>query len=81
MDRRRVRITLPHISGSEALLVVEVLDRLVRAIWRSHGDAMADAIGRDHPRPEMLCDPTARFILSFDPAEPCGLDDDDDIPF
>ncbi len=76
MDRRRVRITLPHLSGSEALLVVEVLDRLVRAIWRSHGDAMADAIGRDHPAPEMLCDPSARFRL-YDPADRPGLDDDD----
>lgn len=73
--RPRVRITLPRLSGSEALLVVAVLDRLVRVIWRAYGDDMADAIGRDHPAPETLEDRRQGIAVGWYDAN--GHPDDD----
>jgi|GEM_PF-6152003 len=76
--RPRVRITLPRLSGAEALLVVAVLDRLARVIWRAYGDDMADAIGRDHPAPETLDDHAHRSAVDRDTAT---AHPDDDIAF
>jgi hypothetical protein len=52
MRRRRhphAQIHLPPLSGEEAYLLVHVLQRAVDAIWRAHGDAMADFQGRAFP--------------------------------
>jgi hypothetical protein len=46
---------LPPLETSEALLLVEIFERAQRAIWRAHGDAMADrlaCLGVDTPKPE-----------------------------
>jgi hypothetical protein len=48
------QIHLPPLDTSSALTVVDVLERAIAAIWRAHGDAMADlqaARGIETPRP------------------------------
>lgn len=45
--RRRpphAQIHLPPLDADDALLVARVLESVERAIWRAHGDAMADRI-------------------------------------
>ena len=51
--RRHAQIDLPPLSASEALIAVAILERTVTAIWRAHGDAMADelALRRVETRP------------------------------
>jgi len=51
VSRRRCRahIDLPSFTGEQAYLVADVLERLVSAIWRVHGDDMADFQGRVFP--------------------------------
>jgi hypothetical protein len=47
-----VTIRLPWLTAQEAWAVAALLERLQRAIWRVHGDAMADyqgAVFPDHP--------------------------------
>ncbi|MFH0798700.1 MAG: hypothetical protein V2A66_00805 [Pseudomonadota bacterium] len=49
------QIHLPTLDAPEALLLVEILERAVQAIWRTHGPSMADhlaASGVDTPKPE-----------------------------
>lgn len=55
------QIHLPPLSAHEALLVANLLDRAIAALWRSHGDAMADllvCIDPDPPLPTEPGDPT-----------------------
>jgi hypothetical protein len=47
----RARLTLPPLSGADALAIVNILDRAIAAIWRAHGYAMADCLADLHPRP------------------------------
>lgn len=45
---------LPSLTAENAYMTVLVLERVIRAIWRANGDAMADFQGRvfpDAPRP------------------------------
>ena len=52
---KKARLHMPHMTADEALLVVAILDKAIQAIWRAHGDAMADrlaAAGVETPRPE-----------------------------
>jgi hypothetical protein len=47
-----VTIRLPGLTVQEAWTVAALLEQLQRAIWRVHGDAMADyqgAVLPDHP--------------------------------
>lgn len=74
--RPRVRVSLPHLSGAEALVLVDVLERLTTSLWRVHGDAMASILRRD---PALIApddDPDDHELLLAD-------DDlsDDEIPF
>ena len=39
------RIHLPSMEPDQAVMVVDVLEKTVKAIWRAHGDAMADYLG------------------------------------
>ena len=51
---RRAYITLPPLDSGQALAVVDVLERAIAAIWRTHGDGMADhlaMLGVDTPQP------------------------------
>jgi len=65
---RPVRVTLPPMTATEAGQLLDVLDRLTAALWRTHGDALADyaaARGLDMPRP-----PGARWVGRRGPAPP-----------
>jgi len=48
------QIHLPALDASCALILVDVFERAISAIWRAHGDAMADLQalrGIETPRP------------------------------
>jgi hypothetical protein len=48
------QIHLPALDASCALILVDVFERAIAAIWRAHGDAMADLQalrGIETPRP------------------------------
>jgi hypothetical protein len=45
----RARLALPPLSGSQALDIVNFLDRAIAAIWRVHGNAMAECLADLHP--------------------------------
>ncbi len=48
------RVRLPSLSTDDALTLVDVLEPIVEAIWRTHGDAMAEEQalrGEETPRP------------------------------
>lgn len=50
----QARVLLPPLSADYALTLVHILERFAEAIWRTHGDAMADlqaARGIETPRP------------------------------
>jgi hypothetical protein len=40
---------LPSLTGEQAYLLAGLLERAISAIWRAHGDAMADFQGRVFP--------------------------------
>lgn len=53
--RSTARLHLPHLGADEALLVVATFEKAIDAIWRAHGDAMADhlaATGTQVHRPQ-----------------------------
>jgi hypothetical protein len=43
-DTHHTQLHLPPLAGGDALLVVNILERIVEAIWRAHGEAMAEAL-------------------------------------
>jgi hypothetical protein len=48
------QIHLPPLDAASALTIVDVFERAIAAIWRAHGDAMADlqaVRGIETPRP------------------------------
>lgn len=47
--RPHTQIHLPPLTGAQAYLLVGILDRAVAAIWRAHGDDMADFQGAEYP--------------------------------
>lgn len=56
MSRRRSRESslLPSLTSENAYMTVLVLEKVIRAIWRANGAAMADFQGRvfpEAPRP------------------------------
>jgi hypothetical protein len=53
-SRRHAQLHLPPLSTDEATLVIAILERLLRAIWRVHGDAISDreaSLGIETQRP------------------------------
>jgi hypothetical protein len=38
------QIHLPPLTANEALLLVNLLDHAIAALWRTHGDAMAELL-------------------------------------
>jgi hypothetical protein len=72
------QIHLPPLSADQALRVVAMLEHAVHAIWRAHGDAMAEELallGVPTPQP-----PDADSVGTPDADPDAGLDDAD-IPF
>ena len=54
MRRPHAQIHLPPLSAHDALNLVDLLERAITAVWRTHGDDMADlqaARGIETPRP------------------------------
>ena len=42
--RSTARLHLPHLDADKALLLVATFEKAIDAIWRAHGDAMADRL-------------------------------------
>jgi hypothetical protein len=62
------QIHLPPLSADYALTLVNILERAITAIWRAHGDAMADlqaVRGIETPMP-----PDAVLVRSTRPEDP-----------
>jgi hypothetical protein len=68
---RRVHIDLSSLTGEQAYLFADVLERLVSAIWQAHGDDMADFQGRVFPDAPPPPDAT-----TFTDRDDGGSDDD-----
>jgi len=52
MRRPHAQIHLPPLSPHDALVLVDVLERAIAAIWRAHGHQMADLLtARDMAAP------------------------------
>ncbi len=64
------QIHLPPLTGEEALLLCNLLDRAIVALWRTHGDAMADLLACIDPHAAMPSDPG-------DAPLPAGATDED----
>lgn len=43
---RSVQLHLPILTGEEALLIADLLDRVIAALWRVHGPDMIDLLAR-----------------------------------
>ena len=72
------QVHFPPLTGEEALLVVNLLDRVITALYRTHGDAMADLLA--------CVDPDASAALQTGPddqstAPPSSPSSDDDDNF
>lgn len=48
-DRNHAQLHLPPLNPDEAVLLASIFSRLESAIWRAHGNAMADFLGRTQP--------------------------------
>lgn len=48
--RLHAQVHLPPLSGAEALLLCNLMDRAITALWRTHGDAMAEVLSDLSPR-------------------------------
>jgi hypothetical protein len=51
---RRVPLRLPPLSAADALRLVDLLERLLAALWHAYGDAIAEhqaRLGLETPRP------------------------------
>ena len=59
MKRRHPQLHLPPLDAECALTVVAILERAIAAIWRAHGDRMAEVLrtaGTAHPPAEFVDD-------------------------
>jgi hypothetical protein len=66
------QIHLPSLTGEQAFLLAGLLERAVSAIWRAHGDDMAEFQGRAFPD-----DPPPRDALGVEDTSPDELNGDD----
>jgi hypothetical protein len=48
--RPHPQLHLPSLEAHEARLLVAVCERIIAAVWRAHGDAMADVNAYHLPR-------------------------------
>ena len=68
-DRRgypHAQVHLPPLTAQEALLVINLLERLVRALWKAHGGAMADYLGCHDPDDALPTEPTSAAGVDAD---------------
>ncbi len=67
----RAQIQLPPLSSDDALTLVDILEMIIAAIWRAHGDDMADLQalrGVETPKP---------WDAEWECPNPDASDDDD----
>lgn len=50
-----------HLSGEHAYITARVLESVLSALWRTHGDAMADFQGRAFPEDGYYCCPRCAY--------------------
>jgi hypothetical protein len=67
------QIHFPPLTGEAALLVANLLDRAIAALWRAHGDAMADLLACRDPDAALPGEPDD----SPNPTAPAYSSDDD----
>jgi hypothetical protein len=70
--RRHAQVHFPALEPDQALLVVDLLERVIGGIWRAHGDAMADFLGRVAPDSELMQQP---YDAQWDGTDSPGHDD------
>jgi hypothetical protein len=46
-QRPHPRLHLPPLDPHEALLLVAICERIIAAVWRAHGEDMADVMAND----------------------------------
>lgn len=68
---------LPALSGDDALLVVNILERITSAIWRAHGPAMQAALEESSANDAVTAGAASDFCAHDDMLPP----DLDDWPF
>ena len=51
------QLHLPPLTPEEALLLCNLLDRAIAALWRTHGDAMADLLACIDPDATLPTEP------------------------
>lgn len=69
--QHHAQVHFPPLTGEEALLLVKLLERIERAIWRAHGDAMADFLGCRDPDDALPKEPNSSPDVG-----PTDVDDD-----
>ena len=70
------QLHLPSLDGDQALIFINILDRLISAIWRAHGHAMAAIL--EEPAPPAPSSLQEREPSHTTPAQDL---DNDDLPF
>ena len=65
MKRRHPQLHLPPLDADTALTVVAILERAIAAIWRAHGDPMAELL-----RQGRRANPAVEFVDDGDPDAP-----------
>jgi hypothetical protein len=68
------QIHLPPLTAHEALLLANLLDRAIAALWRTHGNAMADLLACLDPDENRQTGPDDAHIATTTAAR--GHDDD-----
>jgi len=70
--RRHAQIHLPPLDAGYALTLVDIFERAIEAIWRAHGERMAELRHLRATREQRL-DPAT--VNDQGPASPAGADD------
>ena len=67
------QIHLPPLTADQALLLANLLDRAIAALWRTHGDAMADRLACIDPDSAITAQSPDDVIVTS--ADDCADDD------
>ena len=46
----KLMLSLPAMTAAEALILIEAMQRLIDAVWASHGEAMSEELEREAER-------------------------------
>lgn len=56
-------VDLPHLTPEEAYVLVDVLDRLIQALWDTYGDGMLDIAAAEPP--DQCCNDAPDDAIAF----------------